>query len=444
MLASLGMILIGTSAGLSTSEQVKAASGNQAATKDTLKVLFWSAEDFNRTYGEKFSKEYPNTDIQVVGPTVTEWPVNYSSAIEKYSPDLVMLPPSDYKRMSKDKKLTDLEPLIKRDNYDMTTLYPGLIAELKKQGGGNLYGLSHRAQSYALLYNVDLFKKYNVKAPSEVATWEEILKLASKFPTKGDKNTRIWGLSSTGSGNMVREIARTEGLMPMDPITLKATANTAAWKNAYRLAVEATKSGVLDERITLSAKSYLESSTFIMGRSAMTVASISQLQDLQKAKSGVKNYKPFTLGIAAGPADSKNRNSTGNYFGSDIFAIPAGAANVDAAWDFIQYFNGVDYAKDYYNPKASNSSISALSRMTKEYSGYKLDAFYKLRPNLDQTISTSVLSIKAPEFDFYGFVDSELKQVISGKKTLDKATAAIQSKTQRVADQLAKAQKTKK
>ncbi|CAH1220692.1 hypothetical protein PAECIP111892_04898 [Paenibacillus auburnensis] len=438
MHVSLSVLLIGVSAGLSTGKQASANSDNQADTARTLKVLYWNAGEFQRVYGDLFSKKYPNTTIEVVAPTGMSAITDYSTAIQKYSPDLVMLPPYHYKQMSKDKKLVDLEPLIQRDQYDTTSLYPGLLTELKKQGGGNLYGLSPDAGSYALLYNADLFKKYKVKAPSDGMTWEEILNLAKKFPAKGDKKTRIWGLSSFGSSNLVMDIARTEGLTYIDPTTLKATANTTAWKNAYRLSVEATKSGVLDEKISLPGKSYLESSSFIMGRSAMIVASISQLKSLQAAKSGgVKNYKPFTLGIAAGPADPKDRKSTGNVYITEIFAIPAGAAHVDAAWDFIKYFNGDDYANQYYKPTSSNNNIGApLSRMIKEYSGYKLDAFYKLKPNLDSSITSYVLMNKSPNFelDFRSILSKELTQVVNGKKTLDKATAAIQLSTQAVAD----------
>ncbi|MBY0115912.1 extracellular solute-binding protein [Paenibacillus sp. FSL L8-0435] len=445
MLVSLSVMLIGISTVFSTGKQVSANSDNGADSTRTLKVLYWNENDFNMTYGDLFSQKYPNVNIEVVTPGGMEAIRDYNGAINKYSPDLVMLPPYQYQQMSKEKKLVDLEPLIKRDTYDTTTLYPGLLDELKKQGGGKLYGLSPKADSYALLYNADLFKKYNVKTPTDGMTWEEILNLAKKFPTKGDKNSRIWGLSSTGSSNLVMEIARTEGLTYMDPNTLKATANTAAWKNAYRLSSEATKSGVLDEMISLSGKSYLESSSFIMGRSAMKVASISQLQSLQAAKKGVKNYKPFTLGIAAGPA-AKDRKSTGNVYVNEIFAIPAGASHVDAAWDFIKYFNGDDYANEYYKPKNSNNSIGApLSRMIKEYSGYKMDAFYKLKPNLDSSITSYVLMNKSPNFElrFRSIVLKELTQVVNGKKTLDKATAAIQSNTQAVADKLKKAQTAK-
>ncbi|KAA8753953.1 ABC transporter substrate-binding protein [Paenibacillus sp. UASWS1643] len=445
MLVSLSVMLIGISTVFSTGRQVFANSDNEADSTRTLKVLYWNEDDFKMTYGDLFSQKYPNVNIEVVTPGGMEAIKDYNGAIQKFSPDLVMIPPYQYQQMSKDKKLVDLEPLIKRDTYDTTTLYPGLLDELKEQGGGKLYGLSPKADSYALLYNADLFKKYNVKTPTDGMTWEEILNLAKKFPTKGDKNSRIWGLSSFGSSNLVMDIARTEGLTYLDPNTLKATANTTAWKNAYRLSSEATKSGVLDEQISLSGKSYLESNSFIMGRSAMKVASISQLESLQAAKNSVKNYKPFTLGIAAGPA-AKDRKSTGNVYIHEIFAIPAGASHVDAAWDFIKYFNGEEYANEYYKPKNSNNSIGApLSRMIKEYSGYKLDAFYKLKPNLDSSITSYVLMNKSPNFElrFRSIVLKELTQVANGKKTLDKATSAIQSSTQAVADKLKKVQAAK-
>lgn len=81
-----------------------------------------------------------------------------------------------------------------------------------------------------------------------------------------------------------------------------------------------------------------------------------------------------------------------------------------------------------------------------EYSGYKLDAFYKLKPNLDASISSYVLMNKSANFElnFRSVLFKELTQVVNGKKTLDKATTTIQSSTQALADKLAKALKAKK
>lgn len=93
MLTSLSVMFIGTSAGVGIGKPVSADSDIQASTKDTLKVLYWNADDFNRTYGKQFNKDYPDTDIEVFAPTGTGSITDYNSAIQKYSPDLVMLPP---------------------------------------------------------------------------------------------------------------------------------------------------------------------------------------------------------------------------------------------------------------------------------------------------------------------------------------------------------------
>ncbi|NGZ76545.1 extracellular solute-binding protein [Saccharibacillus alkalitolerans] len=403
-------------------------------------MVFENKEAFQKQYGDFFSKKYPDTEFEVIAPGYGA--PNYDKLIAKHSPDLIMLDPYNYQQMAKADKLTDLEPLMERDNYDTSKLYPGLTDELKKQGGGKLYGLSKSVQANAVLYNADLFKKYKVELPKDGMTWEEILKLARKFPTSGDKDSRIWGLSSFGSSNLAMQIARTEGLAPIDPATLKVTANTPEWKKAYNISIEATKAGVLDEGISLSAKSYLQSNPFVMGRSAMVISSVTQLKNLQAAKSGVKNYKPFTLGIAAGPADSGDRKSTGDFYTGDIFAIPAKASNVDGAWQFIEYFTGDEYAKQYYGTKSSNN-IALLSRMVDEYAGYKVNAFYKLKPNLDQHLQAQALSIRSAnlEWKFWTVLQKELMLAVNKKKTADQAAAAIQTQTQAAADKVAKASK---
>ncbi|MNY83738.1 hypothetical protein D3C86_2267170 [compost metagenome] len=48
------------------------------------------------------------------------------------------------------------------------------------------------------------------------------------------------------------------------------------------------------------------------------------------------------------------------------------------------------------------------------------------------------------ELDFWSLLSEELTKVVSGKQTLDEATAAIQTQIQAAADKVAMAQKAKK
>lgn len=92
MLVSLSVMLIGISTVFSTGKQVSANSDNGADSTRTLKVLYWNENDFNMTYGDLFSQKYPNVNIEVVTPGGMEAIRDYNGAINKYSPDLVMLP----------------------------------------------------------------------------------------------------------------------------------------------------------------------------------------------------------------------------------------------------------------------------------------------------------------------------------------------------------------
>lgn len=104
-------------------------------------------------------------------------------------------------------------------------------------------------------------------------TWEEILKLSAKFPTKGNKDTRIWGLHYPLDNYtyLINDIATSEGLTRYNPDTLKVTMNTAAWKRVFSMAITAIKSNTIEG----SNKSGYDVDPFLMGRAAMTVSTTS-------------------------------------------------------------------------------------------------------------------------------------------------------------------------
>lgn len=427
-IATLSLMLLAVSLG--NLEPKVSASSN---TKKTIKVMYNNKAYFDEN---AFKQQFPDTQIQEVKWDHTS---DLKAFIAKQSPDIIMMNPLEYKQMSKEKQLVELGELIKSDNYNTATLYPGLLDALKV--GGKLYGLSPFFSTQSLFYNADLFKKYNVPLPKDGMTWEEILKLAAKFPTTGTKDTRIWGLHYPldNYSYLINDIATSEGLTKFDPNTLKVTLNTAGWKRVYSMAVNAIKSNTIEG----SNLSGFDVDPFIMGRAAMKVSveSMVTLKSVIADKSAVANYKPFNVKIAAGPADPKNRNMTRSVYIETIMAIPAGSANKSLAWDFIKYYNGVDYAKFRSDEPYGNS----LSRMdySKEYKGYSLEAFYKLKPNLETPPRINPVGIPFNNLQYSVIVYNELKQVVSNKKTLDKAMASIQTQVQKSLNDAVKKKKSK-
>ncbi|SDM48190.1 extracellular solute-binding protein [Paenibacillus jilunlii] len=434
MFVSLSVMFIGISAGLSTGRQVSANSDNQADTKQTLKVLYKEKYYFDE---KSFKLQFPNTEIQEV-----KWDgkSDIKGFIAEQSPDVIMLNTLEYKQLSKENQLTELGQLIKRDNYDTTTIYPGMLDALKMNG--KLYGLSPTFNTESIFYNVDLFKKYNVPLPKDGMTWEELLKLSAKFPTSGNKDTRIWGLHYPLDNYtyLINDIATSEGLTRYNPNTLKVTINTAAWKKVYSMAITAIKSNSIEGSNT----SGYTNDPFIMGRAAMTVStsSMDTLRDVTADKAAIANYKPFTVKIAAGPADPKDRKITRNIHLPSIMAIPASSANKDIAWDFIKFYNGADFAKSRSDQPLGYS----LTRMdySKEYKGLSLEAFYKLKPNLESPPYLNPMGIPFNNSQYSIILQSEVKQVISNKKTLDKALASIETQVQKSLDDAVKKEKAKK
>lgn len=57
----------------------------------------------------------------------------------------------------------------------------------------------------ALFYNKDLFDRYGVPYPTNAMTWDDVLALAKRFPTKGEGEGRIYGFGSGVMGTRMEE-----------------------------------------------------------------------------------------------------------------------------------------------------------------------------------------------------------------------------------------------
>lgn len=135
-------MLLAISAGFSQDPKASANSNTQVNTKQTLKVLYEDKYYFDENL---FKAQFPDTQIQEV-----KWDgkSDLKAFIAKQSPDVVMLNTLEYKQMSKENQLAELGQLIKSDNYNTATLYPGLLDALKVNG--KLYGLSPRFNTESL------------------------------------------------------------------------------------------------------------------------------------------------------------------------------------------------------------------------------------------------------------------------------------------------------
>ncbi|MBP1907183.1 multiple sugar transport system substrate-binding protein [Paenibacillus turicensis] len=434
---------------------------NKNEEKRTVKIMFWDESYFYQQYGDLFSMKFPNTEVEIVSTNnlydrsdeSEEFDYNKALAkfIDKEQPDVLLVNAGAIKKLVADGKLAELQPLIDRDKYDMTTYSQGILESIKEMGDGKLFALSPKFSSNGIIYNADLFKKYSIEPPHDGMTWQEILDLARRFPTDGTEKERIYGYGSQYNNNLselASTIANEQGLKFYNGQTKQITLNTDAWKNVYKMAADAIASKAIytvtgDGFQGGSMEEYYASQPFLMGRMAMTVGGSHILENIKQAADNMKDYKSFEIGVAAGPVDPSDPTTTNNAYINELFAIRAGSPNADAAWDFVKFVNGEEFAK--IKSKTLNNGLPTREGISKEYKGISLEAFYKLKPKMALDSDNELTSIPSSFYEKYQpIMAREIKLLEENKKTVDEALNTIQTEAQAALDQAFKDQEAEK
>ncbi|WP_234399855.1 hypothetical protein, partial [Paenibacillus popilliae] len=199
----------------------------------------------------KFYEEYGMyadvKGLQITFDVIARMNTNKEGGIEnvvkKYYPDVLLLTLQEYKTLLDKGELVDLEPLIKRDNFDIENMLPSVIDFIRQQAGDRkLYGLTSSFSNQAVFYNKDLFQTYKLMLPTDQMTWKETLSIANQFkPIKG-----VSGLSvRTTPYHLIWQIADTERLKEVDLKQKKAFVHTKPWKEIVELVCDHYQAGNL-------------------------------------------------------------------------------------------------------------------------------------------------------------------------------------------------------
>ncbi|MBB6729291.1 extracellular solute-binding protein [Cohnella sp. CBP 2801] len=407
----------------------------------TIKVMFYDESAFFQEYGSLFISKFPNIDVQVVNmQTLYNTGVYTEDSIYKFidqqKPDVLMLSPDQYEKMATDGKLYELDSVIKQDKFDTEGIQPAILKLLRDKGNGTLYGLSPSFSNSALFYNKDLFEKYGIEPPTDSMSWDEILTLAERFPTDGSDKDRIYGFGVQNYGSiidMAYQIGSTNGLRVLSPDGSQVTMNTDAWKQVFQTVAKAAASKAIRlpsnnmANGSMTMEEYYNRDPFISGKTAMYVGYSYDVQNIKQAKSSMPDKK-LNWGIVTAPVDPNNRGQSNSFSLSNVFAVNAQSPNLRAAWEFVKYIDSEDFAR--VKSKSSNSgNLLSRTAYNPDVDGVSLEPFYKLEP-----VSDPVYSLDKAPASFYGLfmpiLQDELQAVIDGKKTLDEASADIQSRAQ--------------
>lgn len=163
----------------------------------TLKVAYSASE-------ESFNQLTQNPVIKAKFPNVTFQYIKYAD-LEKAlaagdAPDLISAIISSFALLDDLGLKYDMAPIVKQFGTNMSKFEQKKLEVIQSYGSkGELYGLPDNLEetspynTYALIYNKDIFDKFAVPYPSDNMTWDQTVDLARKF-VRTDGGTEYKGL----------------------------------------------------------------------------------------------------------------------------------------------------------------------------------------------------------------------------------------------------------
>lgn len=424
----------------------KGSSTNADETRTTLKVMYYDERAFFQTYGMIYSALHSNVDIEVISTQGVyqdpdgDYKTAMKKLIEEQKPDILMLDNNMFRDFSADGKLLDLETIAQDEDFKPDTLVPGLVDYLRELGGGKLFGLAPNIYSQVIYYNKDLFKKYGVDQPKDAMTWDELFALAKRFPTDGSKESRVYGLSLGWNGadaySVGGMIANTQNLSAINPVDMKVTLDTPAWKKAFETAFQVVKSNALyvqDQNNmgnSYNYDDYLLQEPFVSGKVAMQMEAqylMDQIDQAQKSPS-VKDRAVKDWGVVTVPVDPSYPDRSSYVSLNSLFSVNAQSENAEEAKRFLSYVMSEDFAR--VSSKAQSGGLPVRTTAYVDEENRNLKAFYALKP-MDSPLNS--LYDKLP-MNFYGTLDGTMRGAVQsafdGNKSLDEALREAQTQLQ--------------
>ncbi|RKP47349.1 extracellular solute-binding protein [Cohnella endophytica] len=425
------------------------SSGGNESKKDvksTLKVMYYDERSFYQQYGMLFSAVYPNVEIEVVSTQNIAYEEGkdmkkaMQDFIDEQKPDVLMLSTDEYTTKASEGKLYNLESFIKKDKYDLEGIVPGVIDYVKGLSDGVLYGMSPNFYSQAIYYNKDMFEKYGVTLPKDKMSWEELLQLAARFPTTGSKEDRVYGLKTGYQTQLYYfglNIGNSQGLSYINPTAKQLMINSDSWKAAFEVADKAIKSGSLymENQNGMSGGStyedYLLSDPFIGGKVAMVIEGNYLMNQLSEAKARLKGKGIQNWDLVTMPVNPQKPDESTGMSMNQIFAIDANSPNAEAAWKFISYVNGDDFAR--VTSKLQNGSFPIRTKyLDGGEGGHHMEAFYSLKPAQNNMYKDWDKLPQEFFMKFDGLTQQEMQNVTDGKSTISEALDNLQAKGQQM------------
>lgn len=345
-------------------------------------------------------------------------------------PDIVMVGYEQLPDLINNNLLTQLDPLITKDKFDISDFVPAVIEGIKKVGDGKIYALAPTFNSSAVIYNKRMFDEAGVTYPTDKMTWEQTFDLARRL-AKGEGENRKYGFSFSTynmGGDMswaTQMYTAPLQLRMFDDNGEKMTVDSDQWENAWKTMLQIHTEKLIPGPLDMSNMNGkmgpnerynpFQHDDFLSGRVAMSIINYGELDRLINAMKNAELYQDFSAfewDVVTLPVHQEAPD-TGGYIGMEgIMSINAKAQNAEEAWKFLKFINGEDWAR----LKASSAhNIVSRQKYIKKKDGaeYNQQAFSTLLP---VPFEDNKLYLVNPRlYDVQGIGHQKLQQVMEGK-----------------------------
>jgi len=279
-------------------------------------------------------------DIEVI-PVAIPWKEHekkvLTAILSGNPPDLINLVTPISKWASR-MALMSLDDMIAASTVDSSDFFASNWYDVTHQG--SVYGLPMHTASYAFFYNKGHFREAGLDPNQPPATWDELAQISKLLDKRDDAGRlqRLGFLPDYGNTQMPMIMAWQRDAEFLQGDTLVTMDNEELMKAlewVERFYADYTLESILGFRAGLGIA---DQQGFISGKLSMMVLDNTFIDQIGR-------YAPnLDYGVSVIPTwpDGKLVGSTGTWW----VAIPRGAKNAKAAWEFLQFATGLESQRE--------------------------------------------------------------------------------------------------
>ncbi|MFD3259700.1 ABC transporter substrate-binding protein [Paenibacillus lentus] len=228
-------------------------------------------------------------------------------------------------------ELVDLEPLIKRDNYELNEIQQ-YLAESTKQSNDSIIGMSPTFERGVLFVNRKLFRQLGISEPEAELSWSEFRQLAERFSSLEANDKPVYGYYlGSNHWRIMLEIAGNIHSMQLFNGEGQLVLDQPAWRDLAEGLIADYKNGTLlmDEQVFEIDD---------MKQTAMFIGGSSELATLLLSNESADDWTMMSV-----PIDPRNPQGS-SIEPNGLFSINRSSGHVEEAWEVIKYLNSVEAA----------------------------------------------------------------------------------------------------